>query len=67
MRLGLEVEVKVRYRSLPVRARLEALPEGSVRIRFAERQRAVTPGQVAVFYRGERLLGGGVIDEVLQD
>lgn len=36
-----------------------------VTIRFAERQRAVTPGQSVVFYRGEEVLGGGIIAKAL--
>ena len=63
----LEVEAKIRYRSPLVRARLRLLLDNKVEIRFAERQRAVTPGQIAVFYQGERLIGGGVIDRILHD
>jgi len=58
----LEAEVKIRYRARPAAARVEPLPEGRVRLRFAEPQRAVAPGQSAVFYRGDVVLGGGVID-----
>jgi tRNA-specific 2-thiouridylase len=42
---------------------VEALPGGRVRVRFAEAQRAVTPGQWVVFYAGRRCLGGGRILE----
>jgi tRNA-specific 2-thiouridylase len=59
----LEVEVQVRYRSAPERARL--VPSGalaqSVRLEFAEPQFSLTPGQAAVFYAGEVVLGGGLI------
>jgi tRNA-specific 2-thiouridylase len=60
------VEVKVRYRSLPVRAQLSALPDRKYRIVFEQPQRAVTPGQTVVFYRGDRLVGGGTIESALQ-
>jgi tRNA-specific 2-thiouridylase len=59
----LEVEVQVRYRSAPERARL--VPSGEmargVRLEFAEPQFSLTPGQAAVFYAGEVVLGGGLI------
>lgn len=57
--LGEEVEVQVRYRTPPVRARVESL--SPLRLRLATPVFAVTPGQSAVFYQGERLLGGAVI------
>jgi tRNA-specific 2-thiouridylase len=59
----LEVEVQVRYRSAPERARLvptDSLAQ-SVRLEFAEPQFSITPGQAAVFYAGEVVLGGGLI------
>ncbi|MDM7959335.1 MAG: tRNA 2-thiouridine(34) synthase MnmA [Synechococcus sp. WH 8007] len=67
----LEVEVQVRYRSGPQQARLIPLPETEVdraadrphrcRLEFAEEQFSITPGQAAVFYAGEMVLGGGLI------
>jgi tRNA-specific 2-thiouridylase len=59
--LPAELEVQIRYRQFPVRARVEAAPAGGVIVRFFEPQRAITPGQFAVFYRNEELVGGGVI------
>ena len=57
----LEAMVKIRYRHQPAGAVLEPLGAYGVRLRFREPQRAVTPGQAAVFYSGERVLGGGWI------
>ena len=53
--------VKVRYRQPDQPALLEPRADGSMHIRFEQPQRAVTPGQYAVAYEGERCLGGGVI------
>jgi tRNA-specific 2-thiouridylase len=60
-----ESAIKVRYRQpdQPCRATLGA--DGAVTVRFAEPQRAVTPGQFAVLYDGDRCLGGGVIEGTL--
>ena len=58
----LEAEVQIRYRHRARPATLELSDGGAVvRVRFAEPQRAVTPGQAAVFYQGERVLSGGWI------
>ncbi|MBW1712851.1 MAG: tRNA 2-thiouridine(34) synthase MnmA [Deltaproteobacteria bacterium] len=54
-----EVEVQVRYRAQPLPARLEIGPKGRVRVIFSRPQRAVAPGQLAAFYQGNRVLGGG--------
>ncbi len=58
----LEVEVQVRYRTPAVRATL--IPESSerVKLQFAEPQFGVTPGQAAVWYQGDLLLGGGILE-----
>ncbi|TCD55234.1 tRNA 2-thiouridine(34) synthase MnmA [Synechococcus sp. BS55D] len=70
---GLTVEVQVRYRSQPVPAQLEVIEPTAddaaadrpqrVRLRFEEPQFSITPGQAAVFYAGERVLGGGLIQQ----
>ena len=59
--LPTRVLAQVRYRQAPQPASLERLLEERVRLRFDEPQFAVTLGQSAVFFDGERLLGGGVI------
>ncbi|MCX5725102.1 MAG: tRNA 2-thiouridine(34) synthase MnmA [Nitrospirae bacterium] len=56
-----EVEVKVRYATPATRATVQPLAEGTLRILFHEPQRALSPGQSAVFYRNDRVLGGGII------
>jgi tRNA-specific 2-thiouridylase len=61
-----EVEVKVRYRSRPVPATLSATGAGEWAVRFEERQPAAAPGQFAVFYRGDEVLGGGTIRSVIR-
>jgi tRNA-specific 2-thiouridylase len=54
--------VQVRHRGRPAAATIEV--EGAIAtVRFAEPMRAVAPGQAAVVYDGERLLGGGWIRE----
>ncbi len=57
------IEAKIRYRHQPAPAIL-TLTENTAEVVFAEPQRAITPGQSAVFYDGERVIGGGVIDKV---
>jgi tRNA-specific 2-thiouridylase len=57
----LEVTVKIRYSHPGTRATLTRLDNGRARIRLHEPQRAVTPGQAAVFYDGDIVLGGGWI------
>jgi tRNA-uridine 2-sulfurtransferase len=54
-------EVRVRYRHEEADATVTPLGAGRVRVRFDQPQRAVTPGQATVFYRGEEVLGGGWI------
>lgn len=55
------VEVKIRHRHEPAPATLTVTGPGSVEVLFDEPQRAVTPGQAAVFYQGDEVAGGGWI------
>ena len=58
---GTPVAAKIRYKSYEAAATLHPRSGGAL-IRFREPQRAVTPGQAAVFYDGDILLGGGTIE-----
>ena len=68
---SLEVEVQVRYRSAPVMAQLTCTDPSETdcaggrphrcQLTFADAQFSITPGQAAVFYDGEAVLGGGLI------
>ena len=53
--------VQVRYNSTPVSCEIEDLAGGEVRARLAEPVLGVAPGQSAVFYKGDRVVGGGVV------
>ena len=58
---GEELQVQLRYRARPAPARVEGLERGTLRLSLLEPQFAVTPGQSAVLFSGERVLGGGRI------
>jgi tRNA-specific 2-thiouridylase len=57
----LHCEVKIRYRHIGCRATILPIDSGVLRITFEKPQDAITPGQSAVFYSGEQVLGGGII------
>jgi len=59
----LEVTARIRYNQTEVKAYLTCLDEGHVKIEFAAPQKSVTPGQSVVFYDGDVVLGGAIIDE----
>ena len=55
------VGVKIRHRHEPAPALLQKIASDEVLVTFDEPQRAITPGQAAVFYNGDIVIGGGWI------
>ena len=60
-----ELDLKIRYKHTGASADLELLSDGNVKAHLRTPQSAITPGQAAVFYDGDHVLGGGVIDHVV--
>jgi tRNA-specific 2-thiouridylase len=62
--LPLKINAKIRYRQKSASAMITGKSRsGHCKLLFSKPQRAVTPGQSAVFYRGQEVLGGGIISE----
>ncbi|MGH9726892.1 MAG: tRNA 2-thiouridine(34) synthase MnmA, partial [Candidatus Acidiferrales bacterium] len=57
----IEAKVRIRNRHEPALAEISAIDAVTARVRFREPQRAITPGQAAVFYDSDKVLGGGWI------
>ena len=55
------LSVRIRYRSRPIPCKAFPLEDGRMLVRFLAEASAITPGQSAVFYDGNRVLGGGFI------
>lgn len=62
---GMEATVKIRYKDRGTKARLYKDDGGSIRVEFSARVKAIAPGQSAVFYEGDDVIGGGRIDKSL--
>lgn len=58
----MDVEVKTRYSQAATKAKISPLEDGKIHVVFEEKVRAVTPGQAAVFYLGDYVVGGGTIE-----
>ena len=58
---AIRVAIKIRHRHEPAAATLRVVGEDMVEAEFDEPQRAITPGQSAVFYQGDEVAGGGWI------
>jgi tRNA-specific 2-thiouridylase len=63
---GASLAARIRHRHHPLPSRLESSDDGAVRVRFDAPGPAVTPGQAAVFYRDDLVVGGGWISGALQ-
>ena len=61
----LKVTAKVRYSARPAEAVLYPEKNGKVRVSFKDKQRAITKGQSVVFYDGNIVVGGGIIEKIL--
>ncbi len=62
-----KMAVKTRYRQTDIACTVEPIDSDTVRVLFDEPQKAVTPGQSAVFYLGDTCLGGGIIQEYIRE
>ncbi|MGH1393562.1 MAG: tRNA 2-thiouridine(34) synthase MnmA [Trichormus sp.] len=60
----IRAEVQIRYRSTPAPVTVIPLENSRVRLVFDEPQFSITPGQAAVWYDGEKVLGGGIIEQM---
>ncbi len=58
----MRVKAKIRYSAREASATISPLPDKKAKVVFDEPQRAITPGQSIVFYDGDTVIGGGVID-----
>ncbi|MFY7840698.1 MAG: tRNA 2-thiouridine(34) synthase MnmA [Lacibacter sp.] len=58
---GMEVTAKIRYKDKGTLANLYPNEDGTVTVRFYEDAKGIAPGQSAVFYEGDEVVGGGII------
>ncbi|PKN97188.1 MAG: tRNA 2-thiouridine(34) synthase MnmA [Chloroflexi bacterium HGW-Chloroflexi-4] len=60
-------EVKIRYKAVPVSCRFESLENGIIKIIMDKTVRDATPGQIAVLYNGDEVLGSGIIQSTMRE
>lgn len=61
----LRVTAKIRYSAREAEALVSPVTNGDIRVDFFQAQRAVTPGQSVVFYDGDTVVGGGIIQKAI--
>ncbi len=62
-----KLTAKFRYRQKDQEVSIEWITQTTVRVKYPKKVRAVTPGQICVFYDGEECLGGGFIDKIFMN
>lgn len=60
-----EVGAKIRYAAKESEATIYPLEDGRIRVKFKDKQRAITKGQSIVFYKDGYVVGGGIIEEII--
>jgi tRNA-specific 2-thiouridylase len=63
---NVRVQAMVRYKGTLAPAIASADGDGKIRVDFDEPKRAITPGQSLVMYDGDKLLGGGIIEKIVE-
>lgn len=63
----ISAQVQIRYRRPPQPARIRIREDGRAEVSFVEPEHAIAPGQAAVFYDGEVVLGGGFLGDAIQE
>lgn len=58
--------VKIRYKDEGSEAVIEQISDDCIKVTFAKPKKSITPGQSAVFYDNEKVIGGGIIDKVFE-
>lgn len=61
----MEIEAKIRYSAMPTKAKIIPMENNKVKVVFYDKVRAITKGQSVVFYNGDIVVGGGIIEEIL--
>lgn len=66
LKRGMKVIAKVRYKDEGAKAYAIELDSGKLQVIFEKKKRAITPGQSVVLYENEDVIGGGVIEQIIE-
>jgi tRNA-specific 2-thiouridylase len=64
LELPQKYEAKIRYRAKESPVTVYPIPDNRLEVHFEEPQRAITPGQAIVFYKDDKVVGGGWIEQL---
>ncbi len=64
---GEALTAKVRYQMQPAPCHIEPLDGATLQLHFEQPQKPTAPGQVAAFYAGDELLGGGIVSRIIRE